>query len=46
MLKLTVIQIYGCYIIMILNYLYGENVNNLSLTDFYDYLEYLEKYRN
>ena len=27
-----------CYIIMILNYLYGENVNNLSLTDFYDYL--------
>ncbi|MDY4236427.1 MAG: hypothetical protein SOX86_00230 [Bacilli bacterium] len=31
-----------CYIIMILNYLYGENVNNLSLTDFYDYLEYLE----
>lgn len=31
-----------CYIIMILNYLYGSNVNNLSLDKFYDYLNYLE----
>ena len=32
-----------CYIIMILNYLYGENINNLNLEDFYNYLTYLEK---
>ena len=32
-----------CYIIMILNYLYGENINNLNLVDFYNYLTYLEK---
>ena len=32
-----------CYIIMILNYLYGENINNLNLGDFYNYLTYLEK---
>lgn len=31
-----------CYIIMILNYLYGENVNNMSLVNFYLYLNYLE----
>lgn len=28
---------------MILNYLYGENINNLNLGDFYNYLTYLEK---
>lgn len=28
---------------MILNYLYGENINNLNLEDFYNYLTYLEK---
>ena len=27
---------------MILNYLYGENVNNMSLVNFYLYLNYLE----
>ncbi len=32
-----------CYEIMILNYLYGENINNLPLEDFYEYLNYLEK---
>lgn len=32
-----------CYIIMILNYLYGENINNLNLGDFYNYLTYLEE---
>ena len=32
-----------CYIIMILNYLYGENINNLNLEDFYNYLTYLEE---
>ena len=32
-----------CYIIMILNYLYWENINNLNLEDFYNYLTYLEK---
>lgn len=31
-----------CYIIMILNYLYGENINNVSIEDFYLYLNYLE----
>lgn len=31
-----------CYIIVILNYLYGGNMNNLSLDKFYDYLNYLE----
>lgn len=30
-----------CYNIMILNYLYGRNVNSFSLDDFYDYLNYL-----
>ena len=31
-----------CYIILILNYLFGENINNISLNTFYDYLNYLE----
>lgn len=31
-----------CYIIMILNYLYGSNVNNFSVEEFYNYLNYLE----
>lgn len=31
-----------CYIIMVLNYLYGSNINNVSLEYFYDYLNYLE----
>lgn len=31
-----------CYIIMILNYLYGCNVNNFSIDEFYNYLNYLE----
>lgn len=31
-----------CYNIMVLNYLYGENINNVSLDSFYDYLNYLE----
>ena len=28
---------------MILNYLYGKNINNLNLEDFYNYLTYLEE---
>ena len=32
-----------CYIIMILNYLYGTNINNMDLEDFYSYLYYLEQ---
>ena len=31
-----------CYIIIILNYLYGSNLNNMSLEEFYEYLTYLE----
>ena len=31
-----------CYIITILNYLYGENVNNMSQDEFYEYINYLE----
>lgn len=31
-----------CYIIIILNYLYGENINNLDLASYYEYLNYLE----
>lgn len=31
-----------CYIIMILNYLFGDNINSIGLTNFYDYLNYLE----
>lgn len=32
-----------CYIIIILNFLYGANVNNMPLQEYYDYLNYLEK---
>ena len=32
-----------CYVILFLNYLYGENVGILSLEEFYDYICYLEK---
>ncbi len=32
-----------CYIISILNYLYGGNVHRLSLEEFYEYLNYLEQ---
>ena len=31
-----------CYIIVILNYLYGEKINNISICDFYNYLNYLD----
>lgn len=31
-----------CYIIVILNFLYGDNIQNFTLQDFYDYLEYLQ----
>ena len=31
-----------CYIIMILNYLYGENINNIDIEEFYNYLNYLD----
>ena len=31
-----------CYSIMILNYLYGSNVGNMSINQFYKYLNYLE----
>ena len=30
-----------CYNIMVLNYLYGDNINNLNESSFYDYLNYL-----
>lgn len=30
-----------CYVIVILNFLYGGNINNISLNDFYGYLNYL-----
>lgn len=32
---------YYCYIIMILNYLYGDNVSNMKTAEFYSYLNYL-----
>ena len=32
-----------CYIIVILNFLYGDNIGNFTLQEFYDYLEYLQK---
>lgn len=32
-----------CYIIIILNYLLGKNINNFQLEEFYEYLNYLEK---
>lgn len=31
-----------CYIIMILNYLYGINVSNMSIEELFEYLNYLE----
>ena len=31
-----------CYAMMILNYLYGSNVNNFKLEEYYEYLNYLE----
>ena len=31
-----------CYAIMILNYLYGENIDGIKLEDFYEYLNYLK----
>ena len=31
-----------CYIMVILNFLYGNNIQNFTLQDFYDYLEYLQ----
>lgn len=34
-----------CYNMMILNFLYGENINNISVPEFYNYLNYL-KYLN
>ena len=30
-----------CYNMMILNYLYGQNVNSMKVTDYYNYLSYL-----
>ena len=30
-----------CYVIIILNFLYGEKINNIAGTDFYNYLNYL-----
>lgn len=32
-----------CYIMVILNFLYGDNVNNMNINDFYCYLDYLYK---
>jgi hypothetical protein len=32
-----------CYVIMILNYLYGGNVCNMNLEEYYNYLYYLER---
>lgn len=32
---------YYCYMVMILNYLYGGKITNLSIDEYYDYLEYL-----
>lgn len=32
-----------CYIIMILNFLYGSNINNIDLGEFYNYLNYLSR---
>ena len=31
-----------CYVIMILNYLYGSNVSKFSIEEFYNYMNYLE----
>lgn len=32
-----------CYIMVILNFLYGDNVNNMNINDFYCYLDYLDR---
>ncbi len=32
-----------CYTMMVLGYLYGENITKMSLEEYYDYLEYLRK---
>ncbi len=32
-----------CYVIIVLNFLYGDCINNLGLSSFYDYLNYLER---
>jgi len=32
-----------CYIVMILNFFYGENISRMSIGDYYVYLEYLSK---
>lgn len=32
-----------CYIMVILNFLYGDNVNNMDIEEFYCYLDYLYK---
>lgn len=31
-----------CYIITIMNFLYGDNVNNMTMDEFYKYLNYIE----
>lgn len=31
-----------CYNMMILNFLYGDNINNFSVSEFYEYLNYLK----
>lgn len=31
-----------CYVIMILNFLYGENINNYSINEIYNFINYLE----
>ena len=31
-----------CYIIIILNFLYGSNITNFTIDEFYEYLEYLK----
>lgn len=32
-----------CYIVMILNFFYGDNIGKISIADYYNYLEYLLK---
>lgn len=32
-----------CYIMIILNFLYGDNVNNMDTSEFYCYLDYLDR---
>lgn len=32
-----------CYIIMILNYLYGQNISKITILEFYEYLNYLDR---